>query len=64
MIKFELSEDNLEKFEVWRRSKIKLPPSTNGGAYEFCFTPTSVGMVVVIKCIDGTELDLTDYSLW
>lgn len=61
---FELSEEDVRKFDDWRKSKENLPVSTMGGAYEFCFTPTGVGNIVKVKCIDETELDLTDYSKW
>lgn len=35
-----------------------------GGATTFSFTPTSVGMVIKIKCACGQEYDATDYKSW
>lgn len=36
-----------------------------GGALTYSFTPTSIGMVVVVKNgHTGNEIDLTDYRSW
>lgn len=36
-----------------------------GGDLEFIFTPTSIGVIAVVKHVmTGEELDLTDYNLW
>lgn len=35
-----------------------------GGQYTFCFTQTSIGMVVVIKCACGDYRNVTDYESW
>lgn len=36
-----------------------------GGAYTWCFTGTSIGQVVTVKCSCGEELDISDYdNLW
>jgi hypothetical protein len=34
-----------------------------GGALTYCFSPTSIGMVTIVKCGD-MELNLTDYGSW
>jgi len=36
----------------------------SGGAYSFCFTPTSLGCVVKVRHTGGEQLDLTDYDSW
>ena len=36
----------------------------DGGELTFCFTPTSLGTIFIIKHFSGAELDLTDYSTW
>jgi len=61
---FELTDEEEKKFNEWRKSKGEVYAGAAGGAYEFCFTPTGLGMIVVIKCLDGTELDLTDSDNW
>jgi hypothetical protein len=62
---FRFTKAQMEKFDAWRESKKdSLPPSTVGGAYTFCFTPSSIGEAQFVKCVDGTELDLTDYENW
>jgi len=35
-----------------------------GGAYTWEFTPTSIGMAVVVKCSCGEELNISDYENW
>lgn len=35
-----------------------------GGAYTWCFTPTSIGTILHIKCACGKKLDLTEYGLF
>jgi hypothetical protein len=57
---FELTEAQVQKFNQWRSTKPEIYVGAIGGAYTFEFTPTGIGMVVTVKCADGTELDLTD----
>jgi hypothetical protein len=33
-----------------------------GGAYTWCFTPTSLGTVVTVECSCGEKLDVSDYD--
>ena len=57
---FTLDKEQTEKFEKWRKEKKdSLPQATIGGAYTFCFIPTGLGTITIIKCVDGTELDVT-----
>lgn len=35
-----------------------------GGRLTFSFTPTSLGVVTVVKCACGAEVNLTDYESW
>lgn len=35
-----------------------------GGAYTYCFTPTSLGTVVKVCCSCGDMLDASDYDEW
>jgi hypothetical protein len=58
---FTLSAEQMEKFKEWKKDK-SLPPTTMGGGYTICFTPTGLGDIVEVRCIDGTKIDLTDYD--
>lgn len=35
-----------------------------GGSTTYRFTPTSLGIIAVVSCVCGKELDLTDYESW
>jgi hypothetical protein len=34
-----------------------------GGGLTYCFTPTSIGVITVVKFMEE-QIDLTDYELW
>jgi hypothetical protein len=65
---FTLSAEQNKKYDEWRKEKNKTKGEVYvgaiGGAYTFCFSPNGLGEIVVVKCADGTELDLTEYELW
>lgn len=65
---FTLSAEQNKKYDEWRKEKNKkngeVYVGAIGGAYTFCFSPTGLGDMVVVKCADGTELDLTEYEYW
>lgn len=60
MINYQLNDEQENKFREWQKSKAKVTGSCIGGSYTICFTPTSIGLIVTAKCMDGTELDLTE----
>ena len=71
-MKFELTEEQQKKYEEWA-STHECPYRTQGelryvgaigGADAFCFTPTGLGIITVVKCACGAEINLTDYDLW
>jgi len=35
-----------------------------GGGLSYEFTPASIGVVTLVKCACGNELDLTNYDSW
>jgi len=35
-----------------------------GGEFTFCLTPTSVGIIYIVKHVHGAEFDFTVYELW
>ena len=57
---FTLTDEQESKFDTWRKEKGKLPSAAIGGAFTFCFTPTSIGPMVEAVCFDGSKIDLTD----
>jgi hypothetical protein len=65
---FTLTAEQMKKFDTWRIEKNEAKGQVNvgaiGGAYTFCFTPTGLGVIEVVKCADGTKIDLTDSSNW
>jgi hypothetical protein len=71
---FSLTKDELEKAKDWMQAhdKEKHIPSGKtfresgaiGGAFTYCFTPTSIGVACSVKCSCGEEIDVTDYDLW
>jgi hypothetical protein len=63
-MKFELDEEQVKKYQAWRKKLKKLPPATIGGGETFCFTPTGLGTAVTVKRVDGEEINLTDYDKW
>ena len=63
-VNFTLSANQHKKYNEWRKEKGEVYVGAIGGAYTFCFIPTALGDMVVVKCADGTELDLTEYEYW
>jgi hypothetical protein len=75
---FYISKEELKKANAWQdahdkekhmRSDHPLHSAVRytgaiGGAYTWCFTPTSIGVVCKLKCSCGEELDFTDYDSW
>jgi hypothetical protein len=63
---FELSELQKKKYLAWKKRKEKKTGEVYvgaiGGAYTFCFTPTSIGTIVEVTCTDGAKIDLTDHK--
>lgn len=35
-----------------------------GGAYTWCFTPTTIGVATTVQCSCGEKINITDYDLW
>ena len=60
-IEFNLTPEQVIKFREWAKGKV-IPPTAIGGAYTICFTPTGLGDIVEVRCVDGTKLSLTDYD--
>ena len=71
-MKFELTNNELKKFEEWdiehkKVCSLLINPdniSTIGGRLTFMFTPTSLGPAVSVKCACGEICNCTDYESW
>lgn len=66
---FELTYRQKRKLIAWKESLPKLPQTyfgVIGGGYSIHFTPTSLGIKVVVTRSDKVEheIDLTEYDLW
>jgi len=64
MYKFYLNDQQIIKFEKWKKTLPKTPPTAIGGAYTFSFIPTSIGISTWVRYYNGEELDLTEYESW
>ena len=69
--KFELDDEQVEKIKKWDDNHKKtcrfgdpLNQGAIGGRLSYCFTPTSLGEIQLVKCACGEELDLTEYKDW
>lgn len=62
---FELTPEQHAKLANWAsRFPLKLT-GANGGRFTYCFTPTSIGLVVkVIDNCTQEQVDLTKYDNW
>lgn len=60
---FKLTDEQAKKYEEWKKTLPKLNAGSIGGADQFIFTPTGVGLGVSVKYFEY-ELDLTEYDLW
>lgn len=63
-MKFQLNEDQIIKYKVWRKALPVVDYGTIGGGYSFIFIPTGLGSIVKVRRDDGHELDLTESEKW
>jgi len=68
-MKFEFYDDQPKKYRKWYEEHNKTCPlyqndGAIGGRLTYCFTPTSLGVITVVKCGCGEELNLTDVENW
>lgn len=65
---FVLTAEQEKLAREWIESRELTSPSRRtaiGGRFTFAFTPTSVGVIAVVKDVhDDAKLDLTDYDNW
>ena len=58
---FTLSAEQVKIFSEWSKEK-QLKSTAIGGGYTVCFTPTGLGDIAEVRCVDGTSITLTDYN--
>jgi len=67
-MEFYLTKEDVKKYRVWLEEHKKVCSVKNagaiGGRITFQFTPTSLGLITIVTCICGEELNLTDYEGW
>ena len=68
---FELNEKESENLKKWDEEHYKVCPYGDpkkqgciGGVLTFMFTPTTMGLVVKVKCACGEVKDCSDYGSW
>lgn len=72
---FEVTDNEYKKAKDFMETHdCSLPPSYDGlmdhyagaigGQYTWCFTGTSLGQIVTIKCLCGKEETLTNFEDW
>ena len=59
---FYLSDEQLIKLNNWTETKQNVYAGAFGGAITISFTPTGIGVIIVATCIDGSEINLTEYE--
>jgi len=62
-----LSETERKTAEEWmdKRPLAKAGTGAIGGRFTFAFTPTTIGMTIVVKDnLDKEEIDVTDYDMF
>ena len=66
MISYSLEDADLNKLIAWKKAHDCTITEVGaiGGQYTYCFTDTSLGVVIKIQCACGAETDITDYSIW
>jgi len=63
---FGFTEDEEKRIKMWERNHnctIEYEDAI-GCKYTYCFTPTGLGMIKVVKCGCGAEYDVTEYDEW
>ena len=66
MFSFSLTEEQKIKLDEWKSQQVeKDKVGTIGDRYTYSFTPTSLGIIVIVKDnVTNSEINLTDFSNW
>ncbi len=75
-MQFDLTDDEVMKKADWLLAhnpkcrfyddgtQVSNPMGAIGGRLTYQFTPTGLGVIIVVKCACGESVDLTDYGSW
>ena len=61
-IHYEFSKNQMRKLNKWKRDNnldFGDTGTVEGGAFTYCFTPTSLGLMIIVKHVFGKEINLT-----
>lgn len=61
---FSVTQKQLRQLNKFRHDHMRCERGAIGGATTYCFSPTSLGVVVVLKCHCGKQIDVSDYEDW
>lgn len=65
MISFKFTPEQQAKYMDWHKEKcVMYGRGSIGGRLTFEFAPTSLGVVVNVKCACGQKIDLSEYENW
>ncbi len=68
MMKFNTTKEEDEAADDWmiaHRIKCRMKDTgAIGGRFTFCFTPTGLGTIFVVRCVCGKEKNVTDFNEW
>lgn len=61
---FSVTKEQAKKMRAFAIKHTSCQRGAIGGAHTYCFSPTSLGYSVVLKCHCGQEIDVSDYENW
>jgi len=65
VMRFELTEEQKKRVEEWfQEHKCDADPGSIGGKFSYIITPTGLGDCVMVKCLCGESIDLTNVDNW
>ena len=65
MMTFEITDNQHKQYMDWiTRHKCDAYAGACGGKISWTFTRTGLGLCVVVKCICGEEINITDTDVW
>lgn len=67
-MEFNFTEEQWKTIRHWQRThkcKFRMPDGSQyfgcaGGGYDYCFTPTGLGMLAEVRCACGAKIDVDD----
>jgi len=62
-MKFELTKEQYNKYLEWK-DHCDTDAGAIGGRLSFRFIPTGLGTSVVVECICGEKINLTNFDEW